>query len=265
MKVAVDKQSGADAGGQPEIQHVARTPARAPGELGDRLQPGVVVHQHRYVEMPAELGRDIHPGPRLARQRRTDHAGLQVDRPGYADGDADQASRSSPAAAEQVVEQRQAGREPLLPRGVPSGGDAVAGERPSGQVGEVAPDAFEGEVQTGGRAGSRVGPQEAAGPAVDLGSVDAGLRRPGRRPTSITTPPVIRSATIVDTVVRDTPQMRASSARCNAPCSIRADSIRSELVRRSARSDPVSFAATGRVSMERRLVVNKTDIVRSHS
>jgi hypothetical protein len=176
MKVAVDKQSGADAGGQPEIQHVPRTPARAPGELGDGFQPGVVVHQQRYVEMPAELGRDVHPGPRLTRQRRSDHAGLQVERPGDTDRDADQTVPIESGLAEQVVEQRESGREPLLPRGVAGRGHAVTGERPAGQVGEVAPDAFEGEVQTGGRARRRVGPQETASPAVDLRRVDAGLR-----------------------------------------------------------------------------------------
>src|SRR5262245_21840096 len=140
MKVAVDKQSGPDPGGQPEIQHVADVPARAPRELRDRFQPGVVLHQHRYGEMPPELGRDVDPGPRLTGQRGTDHAGLQVERTGYADGHADQVVAVETGPGEQVVEQRESGREPLLPGGVAIRGHSVAGERRTRQVGEVAPD-----------------------------------------------------------------------------------------------------------------------------
>ena len=89
VQAAVEDQPGADAGGDLQVDEVARVAAGAERGLGERAEVRVVVDHHRDVEALAQLGGGGHADP--ARQDRggADGAVALVDRARQAHAGAD--------------------------------------------------------------------------------------------------------------------------------------------------------------------------------
>ncbi len=165
---AVHDQPGADAGRDLQVGGVAAAGRRAPVELGQRAEVGVVVHVDRQLEPRRERLRrsDSHPA---GQDRGRPHAPrAHVDRPGQAEAYADHVAARDARLGQHLLDQLRGRVEAGLGGVVGLHGALGLGEDRVAEVGGGHAQVALAEVDADGRPGRAAERQEPRRPAAPL-------------------------------------------------------------------------------------------------